>query len=48
MSIAGLWHGASLNFILWGFLNGFILFFEKMINRSFGISRILKIALLAS
>ena len=44
MSIAGLWHGASLNFILWGFLNGFILFFEKMINRSFGISRILKIA----
>lgn len=43
MSIAGLWHGASLNFILWGFLNGFILFFEKMINKSFGISRILKI-----
>ncbi len=43
MSIAGLWHGASLNFILWGFLNGFILFFEKMINKSFEIPNILKI-----
>lgn len=29
MSIAGLWHGASINFILWGFLNGIFLFFEK-------------------
>ncbi len=29
MSIAGLWHGASLNFILWGFLNGIILSIEK-------------------
>jgi alginate O-acetyltransferase complex protein AlgI len=29
MTIAGLWHGASLNFILWGFLNGFILSLEK-------------------
>lgn len=29
MSIAGLWHGASLNFILWGFLNGLILALEK-------------------
>tara|TARA_B100000963_G_C22628365_1_gene673562 strand:+ start:104 stop:538 length:435 start_codon:yes stop_codon:yes gene_type:complete len=32
MSIAGLWHGASLNFVLWGFLNGLILFFEKFFN----------------
>jgi alginate O-acetyltransferase complex protein AlgI len=31
MSVAGLWHGASLNFILWGFLNGFFLFLEKKI-----------------
>ena len=29
MSIAGLWHGANFNFIIWGFLNGLILFFEK-------------------
>lgn len=32
MSLAGLWHGANYNFILWGFLNGFILFFEKKFN----------------
>ena len=32
MSLAGLWHGANFNFILWGFLNGFILFFEKKIS----------------
>ena len=31
MSLAGLWHGASFNFILWGFLNGIILSFEKKI-----------------
>jgi alginate O-acetyltransferase complex protein AlgI len=29
MTIAGIWHGASLNFILWGFLNGVILCLEK-------------------
>ena len=35
MSIAGLWHGASLNFIIWGFLNGIILCIEKILNKSF-------------
>ena len=30
MTIAGLWHGASLNFLLWGFLNGLILSLEKI------------------
>lgn len=29
MSLAGLWHGANYNFIIWGALNGFILFLEK-------------------
>ncbi|WP_179850693.1 MBOAT family O-acyltransferase [Candidatus Pelagibacter communis] len=29
MSIAGLWHGASLNFLLWGLLNGIFLSIEK-------------------
>lgn len=29
MSLAGLWHGANYNFIIWGTLNGFILFLEK-------------------
>ena len=32
MSLAGFWHGANFNFILWGFLNGFMLFFEKKIS----------------
>ena len=32
MCIAGLWHGASLNFVLWGFLNGVILCIEKIFN----------------
>ena len=32
MSIAGLWHGASLNFIIWGFLNGVILCLERIFN----------------
>jgi len=30
MSVAGLWHGASLNFIVWGFLNGLLLCLEKI------------------
>ena len=29
MSVAGLWHGAKFNFILWGFLNGLFLCLEK-------------------
>jgi alginate O-acetyltransferase complex protein AlgI len=29
MAIAGLWHGASFNFILWGFLNGILLTAER-------------------
>jgi D-alanyl-lipoteichoic acid acyltransferase DltB (MBOAT superfamily) len=32
MTIAGLWHGASINFILWGFLNGIFLVLEKKFN----------------
>jgi alginate O-acetyltransferase complex protein AlgI len=38
MSIAGLWHGASLNFIIWGFLNGTILCIEKILNKRFTTS----------
>ncbi len=45
MSIAGLWHGASLNFILWGFLNGLILFSEKIIGKFFNIPQFIKIIL---
>ena len=43
MSIAGLWHGASLNFILWGTLNGIFLFCEKKINNFLNINRNLRI-----
>ena len=28
--IVGLWHGASINFIFWGFLNGFFLILERI------------------
>lgn len=45
MSVAGLWHGASLNFILWGFLNGLILFIEKIIGKFFNIPSFIKIIL---
>ena len=45
MSIAGLWHGASLNFILWGFLNGLILFIEKKIKFFFNLNDFIKIIL---
>ena len=45
MSIAGLWHGASLNFILWGSLNGIFLFFEKKINKYFKFTKTIKIIL---
>ena len=43
MSVAGLWHGASLNFILWGALNGIFLFCEKKINNFLNINRNLRI-----
>jgi alginate O-acetyltransferase complex protein AlgI len=33
MTVAGLWHGASINFIIWGFLNGIILYIEKVYKR---------------
>ena len=43
MSIAGLWHGASLNFIIWGFLNGLFLFFEKEIGIFLRFPKLIKI-----
>ena len=35
MSLAGLWHGASINFIFWGFLNGLVLYFEKKFIKNY-------------
>tara|TARA_B100000035_G_scaffold249362_1_gene218165 strand:- start:1331 stop:2662 length:1332 start_codon:yes stop_codon:yes gene_type:complete len=45
MSIAGLWHGASINFILWGSLNGVFLFIEKKMNKYFNFNKLLQIFL---
>ena len=30
--LTSLWHGATLNFIIWGFVHGFFLTFEKIIG----------------
>lgn len=32
MSIVGFWHGASWNFVLWGFLHGFFIVLNHLIN----------------
>ena len=32
MTVAGLWHGASWNFIIWGGINGTILYLEKLLS----------------
>lgn len=31
-TLGGLWHGANYTFMVWGFLNGILLFFEKNIS----------------
>ena len=43
MSVAGLWHGASVNFILWGALNGLFLFLEKKIKLNLNLNGFIKI-----
>ena len=30
--LCGLWHGASLNFVIWGLFHGTFLMFEKILN----------------
>ena len=45
MSIAGLWHGASINFILWGSMNGIFLFLEKKMSNHFNFNKLIKISL---
>ena len=34
MSLSGLWHGANLNYVLWGLINGIILSIEKQFKLS--------------
>ena len=43
MSVAGLWHGANFNFIIWGFLNGLFLFLEKKIPPFLNLNNVFKI-----
>lgn len=38
-TISGLWHGASINFLLWGFLHGLALWIERSIS-PFGTQRL--------
>ena len=45
MSVAGLWHGANFNFILWGFLNGLFLFFEKQYTSINKKNNVLKVTI---
>ena len=45
MGVAGLWHGASLNFILWGILNGLFLCIEKSLKNLFYVPKIIRIFL---
>lgn len=33
MTLSGVWHGASINYIIWGFLNGALLCAEKLLHR---------------
>jgi alginate O-acetyltransferase complex protein AlgI len=42
MGLGGLWHGASLNFVLWGLMHGAALVVERMFARSaLSLSRVL-------
>lgn len=45
MSIAGLWHGASLNFIIWGFLNGVFLCMEKNFKQMTASNSVIRLCL---
>ena len=36
MLLGGLWHGASYNFIIWGFLHGLYLIIQRLAGPSFG------------
>lgn len=46
MALGGLWHGGSLNFLLWGIIHGIALIFEKIIINKY--SFLFKAAILRS
>jgi D-alanyl-lipoteichoic acid acyltransferase DltB (MBOAT superfamily) len=36
MTIGGLWHGANLRFVIWGFLHGIGLIFDRLVKNIYG------------
>ena len=40
MIVAGLWHGAALGFLFWGFLHGLFLIIDKQISKNKPVNRI--------
>ncbi|MDA7964159.1 MBOAT family O-acyltransferase [Ruegeria sp.] len=42
MTIIGLWHGAGVTFVLWGFLNGLVIVIEILLQNTIGGWRIWK------
>jgi len=38
-TLSGLWHGASLTFIIWGFLHGFLLVIEHLISKFISLTK---------
>ena len=40
MLLGGLWHGASWKFVVWGGLQGFLLFIEAVAQRTLGLDRL--------
>ena len=45
MIVAGLWHGAALGFLFWGFLHGLFLVFDKRFNKHKTTNRLRVIAI---
>ena len=43
MTIGGLWHGASINFVLWGLFHGILLIINDLFNQKFYLPKTLKI-----
>jgi alginate O-acetyltransferase complex protein AlgI len=44
MVVAGLWHGAALGFLVWGFLHGLFLIIDKSVNKKKSGNRIVVFA----
>jgi len=45
MSLSGLWHGASYNFLIWGFFNGIFIALERIFERFIKLKSIYRITI---